>query len=322
MFHALNDILITWNADLAMFWAVAFLGALVFLTLIVLIVVLLRTRKPKKNEPAQPPIIQLIAPPLPQLSPAPEPEPAPAPAPAPEPTPEPEPEPAPEPEPEPIPEPEPVPIPVPVVEEESYEAGTLRYDKSFMAKMIQSDDEVKNWYTELKNYLLSFDRVKSRVSWKHEMFRAGRQPVGRIAFRGKTMCLFLPLDPSTVDQKYKIEDVSSLSSVEETPCMYRIKNDRRVKYAKELILSVAEQLNTAQIEREPVDYYMPYEGVVQLINKGLVKRKISTRAEDEFLRARQEEAAVAKDEPQASAPAAPASQPSAAKPAAKEPVKK
>lgn len=317
MLYAFNDILIPWNADLAMFWAVAFLGALVFLTLVILVVVLLRTRKPKSiDSPA--PVQTIASEPVAPPQPAPVPEPAPAPAPAPEPTPEPEPEPEPIPE----PEPEPVPIPVPVVEEESYEAGTLRYDKSFMAKMIQSDDDVKNWYTELKNYLLSFDRVKSRVSWKHEMFRAGRQPVGRIAFRGKTMCLFLPLDPGTVDEKYKVEDVSSLSSVEETPCMYRIKNDRRVKYAKELILSVAEHLNTVQTEREPVDYYMPYEGVVQLINKGLVKRKISTRAEDEFLRARQEEAAVAKDEPQASAPTAPAAKPSATKPAAKEPVKK
>ena len=128
------------------------------------------------------------------------------------------------------------------------------------------------------------------------MFRTGREPVCRIAFRGKTMCLYLPLDPKTVDEKYKVEDVSDLSSAEETPCMYRIKNDRRVKYAKELIAIIAEHYGAVQTEREKVDYYLPYEGVVQLIEKGLVKRKISTQAEDEFLRSRQDEAAVSKTE--------------------------
>ena len=78
--------------------------------------------------------------------------------------------------------------------------------------------------------------------------------------------------------------------------MYRIKNDRRVKYAKELIAIIAEHYGAVQTEREKVDYYLPYEGVVQLIEKGLVKRKISTQAEDEFLRSRQDEAAVSKTE--------------------------
>lgn len=298
MLKALNDfqILIPWNTDLAMFYAVVLLGILVFLTLIVLVVVLLRTRKPKnKNKDSAPE-------PAPKPQPAPEPVPAPAPAPAPKPepepvpAPEPEPEPKPEPEPQPVSVPAPVPRPIPVIEEESFEAGTLRYDRSFTAKLIQSDDDVKNWYTDLKNELLGYGRIKSRISWKHEMFRAGRDPVCRIAFRGKTICLFLPLDPKTVEDKYKIEDVSDLASAEETPCMYRIKNDRRVKYAKELIAIVCEHYGAQRIEREKVDYYLPYEGVVQLIEKGLIKRKISTQAEDEFLRARQEEAAPSKSE--------------------------
>ena len=43
----------------------------------------------------------------------------------------------------------------------------IKYKKSFTAKLIQSDDEVKSYYSSLKNELLSYDGVKSRISWKY-----------------------------------------------------------------------------------------------------------------------------------------------------------
>lgn len=190
-------------------------------------------------------------------------------------------------EPEVKPEPEPKIIQVKrepvIIEEETAEGGALRYDKSFTARLIQSDDELKQWYTELKNYLLSFKKVKDRMSWKRESYRYGRESVVRLGFRGKTLCAYLPFDPNDLaDSKFKVEDVSDNVSYADTPCMYRIKNARRVKYLMELIDTVMERLSGgARIERESVDYYMPYEGIVELIGKGLVKRNI--KSEDELI---------------------------------------
>ena len=168
-----------------------------------------------------------------------------------------------------------------VVEEESHEGGTLRYDKSFTARIIQSDDEVKGWYIELKNDLLSYKKVKDRMSWKRETYRLGRAPFAKLGFRGKTLCIFLPLNVAQFeDGKYKVEDVSDNVAYADTPLMYRIKNDRRVKYAKELIAHVAENYGALRIEREAVDYYMPYEGVLELIDKGLIKRNIKSKQEE------------------------------------------
>lgn len=188
-----------------------------------------------------------------------------------------------------------------VVEEESAEAGTLRYDRSFTARLIQSDDELKQWYTELKNALLGFKKSKARMSWKRESFRIGRETLAKLSFRGKTLCIFLPLNPADfVDTKYKVEDVSKKVddpskpvSVEEpatpaqqddTPCMYRIKNARRVKYAIELIEMAAAKYDTPRIERESEDFYVPYEGILELINKGLIKRNIKTKADEVIFR--------------------------------------
>ncbi len=188
-----------------------------------------------------------------------------------------------EPEKEPEEEPEVIHIkPEPVIiEEESFEAGKLRYNKSFTARIIQSDDVVKNWYTQIKNELLSYKKAKARMSWKRENFRVGRLPFARFGFRGKTLCLFLPLNPLELeDTKYKVEDVSDNASFAETPCMFRIKNDRRVKYAMELIALVAAGIGAPRVEHESEDFYMPYEGVVELINKGLIKRNIKTKADE------------------------------------------
>lgn len=170
-----------------------------------------------------------------------------------------------------------------IITEESFEGGVLRYDRSFTARLIQSDNEVKDWYTELKNDLLSYKKIHDRMSWKRESYNFGRLPFARLAYRGETLCLYLPLDPeSLAESKYKVESVSDSTSYEDTPCLYRIKNGRRVKYAKELIAMVAEMLQTPRIERESQDYYVPYEGLVELINKGLIKRNIKNKKDEIF----------------------------------------
>ena len=169
-----------------------------------------------------------------------------------------------------------------VVEENSVEAGRLRYDKSFEARLIQSDDEVKHWYTEIKNLLLSYKTCKSRISWKRETFKANKQVVAMLVYRGKKLCLFLSLKPSEyVNEKYDTEDASDTPIYAETPVMIRLKNEKRVKIAKELIETVMKQ---KKVVPNPYyisdDFYVPYEGILELINKGLIKREIKTSSEE------------------------------------------
>ena len=167
------------------------------------------------------------------------------------------------------------------LKEESYEGGTLRYDKSFTARYIQSDEDQKELYITLKNELLSYKKVKARMSWKRETYRIGRNVVARLSYRGKTLCLYLALNPSNyTDSKYKVEDVSSQAAYVDTPCMYRLKNERRYKYALDLINEAMNNMNAEHIERDFEDYYLPYEGVVELINKGLIRRLIKTEADE------------------------------------------
>ncbi len=169
-------------------------------------------------------------------------------------------------------EPQPEPQPEPS-EEPTSAASELRYDRSFTARLIQSDDDVKQWYTLVKNELLSYGKVKARTSWKRETYKGGGRVLALLGFRGNTLCLSLALDPAAQDEtRYKVEDVSANKSFEDTPCMYRIKNDRRVKRAAELIAKMMADFGLEKTDRIAEDYYLPYEGIVQLVNKGLAKR--------------------------------------------------
>ena len=149
----------------------------------------------------------------------------------------------------------------------------IKYNKSFTAKLIQSSDINKEYYSQLKNELLSYSGIKARTSWKYETFYAGRQTFARLSVRGKKLCLFLSLDPKNyVDTKYVIDDKSNVLAYEKTPLLYRIKNDRRLKYSKELIATAMQGREKTE-EFKEVNYSarLPYEEIEPLIERKLVK---------------------------------------------------
>ena len=147
----------------------------------------------------------------------------------------------------------------------------IRFIKSFTAKLIQSPDETKKYYEELKNEVLSYKKVNARLSWNYDSLNSGRNQVLKFAVRGKTLCVYFPLNADDYeDSKYKVEKVES-KKFEDVPCLYRIKNDRRCAYAKELIAVVAEKLGLVKGEEQHESYYLHYEDNKPLIARGLIK---------------------------------------------------
>ncbi len=144
----------------------------------------------------------------------------------------------------------------------------IRFIKSFSAKLSQSSDEVKAQYSELKNHVLSYKKANSRVSWHFDSVNLGKDKVLKFAIRGKTLCVYYPLNE--VDDKYKVEMVES-KKFEDTPCLYRIKNERRLGYAKELINMVMRKLHAELGKESHEDFSLPYEETKVLVKKGLIK---------------------------------------------------
>ena len=157
-------------------------------------------------------------------------------------------------------------------------ARTIMYNKSFTAKLIQLDDISKQWYSMLKNELLSYRKVRARMSWKRESFRLGRKCVARFVVRGKRLCLLLALSAADYEgTRYRVEDISDVKSCADTPCLYRIKNARRAEYAKSLIADVMAQLGAEKTETPSENYVLPFETTEALIERGLIKKIIVIR---------------------------------------------
>lgn len=149
----------------------------------------------------------------------------------------------------------------------------IRYNRSFTAKLIQSPDAVKKYYSDVKNELEKYG-LKERVSWRCESFRRGRKTLAKLNVRGKTLSVYLAADPAKyADTKYKVEDVSQIASNAATPARYRIKNDRRNAYVKQLIADLAAAENLTAAERPYSDFaaQFPYEELEPLIARKLVK---------------------------------------------------
>ncbi len=164
-----------------------------------------------------------------------------------------------------------------VWDEETHSFTIIRILKSFTARLIQSKDEVKDYYDIIKNELLSYKKVKSRISFKHEAFKFGKENIARLRFRGKTLCLYLALNPADYENsKYKVEDMSAISNSADVPTMYRITLPRRVDYAKELIYDLMKKLGAEQMDIDFVNYSnnYPYEDNEALLEKGLIKKSV------------------------------------------------
>ena len=154
---------------------------------------------------------------------------------------------------------------------------SVRYNRSFTAKLCQLSNQSKEWYSELKNDLLSYEKVKERMSWQRETFRIGRITVARLVVRGKTLCLLTAVEPISYNgSKYSVEDVSDVANSVDTPTLYRIKSARRLKYAKEMIAGMMRELQSFKKPRyEAQDFFIPYDGDMSLIQRGLIKRVVS-----------------------------------------------
>lgn len=174
------------------------------------------------------------------------------------------------------------------VAEEPKEDLVMRIDRSFTAKLKQSDDEVKDRYGMIKNALLSYKKFKSTVSWNADRFNCGRATIAKMNIRGKTLCVYFALDPKDPAFKqtiYNQKDMSDQKAYAQTPFMMKIKSDLAAKRAVRLVETLAEQKGVAKKKDfEEVDYKKTYRyaGDRQLELTGLLRKSMGKRAVFDF----------------------------------------
>lgn len=116
------------------------------------------------------------------------------------------------------------------------EVATPKYvNKNFAQKMYAADEIIQDRYDEVRNYALRFKKLKARISKKFESINQGRLQFVKLSVAGKTLKLYLNMDISEVDPKFRCKDMSDKVTYATVPVMLRIKSGRAVRYAKMLI---------------------------------------------------------------------------------------
>ncbi len=153
-------------------------------------------------------------------------------------------------------------------------SNMMKYNRSFIARIIQSSDEYKQYYGAVKHALLSYKKVNSNIAWGAERFNKGRETIARFKIRGKTLCLYLALDPNNYKTSvYHHLDATDNKSMAGTPMMVKIKSALGVKKAIRLIDEMLESRGAEKRfvpERDYAAMY-PYETIEELIEEGIVK---------------------------------------------------
>ena len=153
------------------------------------------------------------------------------------------------------------------------ETVLYRYRRSFASRMIQASEHTKEYYDTVKNKLLSYKNVKARSSWSFESFNRGRVKLAKLNVRGKTLVMYIAIDPASLaDTKYHVRDMSEKAKYAAVPTMIRVKSPRGAKYACELIERLMEdkEIPVNPNYRE-VKSDLAYRSNEDLIEEGLIK---------------------------------------------------
>ena len=162
-----------------------------------------------------------------------------------------------------------------IVEGDEKSALEIKLSRSFEANLIQADDEVKEYYSDIKNLLLSYKGVKSRFSWKYDSYSRGRDQLVKLKIRGKTVYMFIALNPEDYDKARFYQTAVTVKKLLDVPMQVKIKSKLGLKKAKELIEDVMKKF---EIEKDKdavtIDYAKQYPNRTDktLIAKGLIKK--------------------------------------------------
>ena len=137
---------------------------------------------------------------------------------------------------------------------------------------------IKEYYSDLKNHILSYQDVKSRLSWKFDSYNRGRDQLFKIKVRGKTICIYLALDPDNYEvSKYHHESIDA-KIFEDVPMLFKIKSGLGLRKAKQLVDDTMARFGIEKSEKPKfVDYVAkyPYTETAELVQQKLVKALVS-----------------------------------------------
>ena len=153
-----------------------------------------------------------------------------------------------------------------------------RYRRSYLSRLAQSQGSIQDYYNVIKNLLLSYKGVKSRISWNFESFNVGRTPLAKFNAKTRTLYVYIAFSPEELaETKYNFTDMSAKKKYAAVPVLLKVKGERKFKHALELITKLCEE--KLQLPKKKTftetDYRMPFKTTEELVQEGIVKMMVA-----------------------------------------------
>ena len=131
--------------------------------------------------------------------------------------------------------------------------------RDFEDRLYEADPELLQMYSDLKNEMLSYRKVHTRVSKTNDAFRFEGKLIAKIIVAGKGLKVYFALDPLSVDSAiYHQRDASGKKKFVETPLEVKVKSGLSFRKCKQLIALAMEQVGTVKKTRyTPIDWTKP-----------------------------------------------------------------
>ena len=127
-------------------------------------------------------------------------------------------------------------------------ADTIKRRTSTMRGRLRYGSDVnKTIYEELVNHLLLYKGVNRSFTNRADNYKSKGKMLAKITLTGKTIKLYLPLDAELYDYDKYHQLITEKNGYEEVPFTLKVKSNRGLKYAKELI---DESMQLAGIEKK------------------------------------------------------------------------
>lgn len=145
------------------------------------------------------------------------------------------------------------------------------FNYSFQAKIIQAEPKVQDFYTDVKNLLLSNEGVKSKVLWDYDDFVYNKKSIAKLEVVNDTLNVYLALDPIDYeDSTYNVVKVND-PKYQGTKLKVEIRDINDEDQLYDLIGDLAEAFDIMPGDDRYDDYHFQYETDDELIERGLIK---------------------------------------------------
>ncbi|MGN1077578.1 MAG: hypothetical protein ACI4ST_03600, partial [Candidatus Gallimonas sp.] len=133
--------------------------------------------------------------------------------------------------------------------------------------------------------IMSYRKSRSQVNWSNDRFSYGGETVAKIGISGKTLWLYVALDPEEFPKTvYHQRYAGDKKMYEKTPMMVKIKSGVALKRAVRLLELLMERNGAVKSDEGPVDYVSmyPYKTDEELLGEGLIKTAIVVKSDLDF----------------------------------------